>query len=58
MSGHARQRAGVVPFQPPVGWWWGWRDEGRVIVWREQETTIAREVIQASVGDYNDVSTA
>lgn len=24
----------------------------------EQETTIAREVIQASVGDYNDVSTA
>ena len=52
MKSHARQRAGVVPFQPPVGWWWEWRDEGRVIVWREQETTIAfREEVEGIVGE-------
>ena len=52
MSGYARHRAGVVPFQPPVEWWWEWRDEGRVIVWREQETTIAfREEVEGIVGE-------
>ncbi|MCY3015603.1 MAG: hypothetical protein NT171_13045 [Planctomycetota bacterium] len=52
MKSHAGQRAGVVSLQPPVGWWWEWRDEGRVIVWREQETTIAfREEVEGIVGE-------
>jgi len=45
--------ATLLSFLPPPGWWWDWRDEGRVIVWTETDTTIAfREEIEGVIAEF------